>query len=478
MVVCYWLVMLITGTDLLDSSLLTAAIAFGLLSIKAAGGIKTAPGLLNFVLILKFVLIAVTLKALTWQASDSLLRAPHTTCEVMAVGFFALFLGSAIYGYSTKLKGLVSDVMDSQMYLMLAIVFSVICLGSTIAILIFQTSYDTNLSGGLWGVAHQFEVTTSFCVVPAMYYAWSSGSKRFLSHPLVVAILLVELAIGVASTTKQGMMEPLLCYLGVGFIRYGMRSKVVWGLVAAGAFCYTTIVYPYSQYVRNHGGRDGSIQERLQVIKEVFFEVSTDSDFRNVAETSTGSDDSYLGKDSLRPISRLAMIGEADRLIAATDETQSYTGWETITNGLKLMVPSFLIADKPTSGGGNFLGHIAGDLAPDDMATQVSYGIMANLYNAFGLTGVLVGTTIFISIFYYTMRIWFAHPDLSPGPYGSTIWYLLMGMLYEHGLVEAPIGNMLPALINTSSIVVLVYLSGFLVSILRNRRVTGVAVYR
>ena len=142
------------------------------------------------------------------------------------------------------------------------------------------------------------------------------------------------------------------------------------------------------------------------------------------------------------------------------------------------MVPSFLIADKPTSGGGNFLGHIAGDLAPDDMATQVSYGIMANLYNAFGLTGVLFGTTIFISIFYYTMRIWFAKPDLSPGPYGSTIWYLLMGMLYEHGLVEAPIGNMLPALINTSSIVVLVYLSGFLVSILRNRRVTGVAVYR
>jgi len=470
-------VLLITGTDLLDSSLLAAAIAFGFLSIGAAGGIKTAPGLLNFVLILKFVLIAVTLKALTWQASDSLLKAPHTTCEVMAVGFFSLYLGSAAYGYVTKIKGLVTDVVDSQMYLVLAIVFSVVCLGSTIIILIFQTSYDTNLSGGLWGVAHQFEVTTSFCVVPAMYYAWSSGSKRFLSHPLVLAILFVQIAIGIALTTKQGMMEPLLCYLGVGFIRYGMRSKLVWGLAATGGLCYTTIVYPYSQYVRSHGGRDGTLQERLETIQEVFFSVSTDSDFRKVAEASTGSDDSYLGKYSLRPISRLAMIGEADRLIAATDETQSYTGWETITNGLKLMVPSFLIADKPTSGGGNFLGHIAGDLAPDDMSTQVSYGIMANLYNAFGLTGVLFGTGFFICIFYYSLRVWFAHPDLSSGPWGSSIWYLLLGMLFEHGLVEASIGNTLPAIFNLSAVVGLVYVSKFLVSLLRNRRVTGVPTY-
>jgi hypothetical protein len=473
--VCYWLVLLVTGTDLVDSSLLTVAITFGLLSIDAAGGIKTTPGLLNFVLILKFILIAVTIKALTWQPSDSILRAPHTTCEVMAVGFFALYLGSWIYRYATKIKGLVTDVTDSQLYLVLTIVFSVACLGSTIAVLIFQTSYDTNLSGGFWGIAHQFEVTTSFCVVPAMYYAWSSGSKQFLSHPLVLSILLIELAIGVALTTKQGMMEPMLCYLAVGFIRYGWRSKAVWGIVAFGGLCYLLIVYPYSQYVRNHGGRDGTLQERLQTIQDVFFSVSTDADFRDAAESSTAFGENYLGKESLRPISRFAMIGEADRLIAATDDTQSYTGWETITNGLKLMVPSFLIADKPTSGGGNFLGHIAGDLAPDDTSTQVSYGIMANLYNAFGLTGVLVGTVIFISIFYYVLRIWFATPDLSFSPWGSSIWYVLLGMLFEHSLVEAPIGNILPALLNLSAVVALVFASKFLLSLLRRRQAPAAA---
>jgi hypothetical protein len=164
------------------------------------------------------------------------------------------------------------------------------------------------------------------------------------------------------------------------------------------------------------------------------------------------------------------MIGEADRLIAATDSTQSYTGWETIINGLRLMVPSFMMADKPTSGGGNFLGHIVGELAPDDMTTQVSYGFMANLYNAFGLYGVLFGTIIFIAIFYYVIRIWFATPDLTRGPWGSTIWYVLLGMYFEHSLIEAPLGNDFPVLLNISVVVGLIYVSRLLASFLTAKR--------
>ena len=463
--------MLVTGTDILNATMLAGAIAFGLMSIDAAGGIKTAPGLLNFALILKFLLIAIVLKTFTWQASDSNLQTPRKTCEVMLVGFFALYAGSLIYRYATKVHGLVRDVTDSNMYLALAIVFSVACLGSSFLLLLFQTNFTESLSGGFWGVAHQLMQASSFCVVPAMYYAWSSGSKRFMSHPLVVTILAAQTLFGIASTTKQGMMEPLLCYLGVGVIRYGLRSKIVWSIVGVGAFLYVSIVYPYSQYVRDHGGRLGSLAERLEVIQEVFLNVSTDADYRSMIDSKISTGETYLNKDGLRPISRLAMIGEADRLIAATDETQSYTGWETIIYGIKLMVPSFLMADKPTSGGGNLLGHIVGELAQDDLTTQVSYGFMANLYNAFGLIGVLFGTIIFISVFYYVLRLWFATPSLEFGAWGSTIWYLLLGMLYEHALIEAPIGNILPSMvILLSAVVGLVFIARFSVSLFENRR--------
>jgi hypothetical protein len=190
-----------------------------------------------------------------------------------------------------------------------------------------------------------------------------------------------------------------------------------------------------------------------------------------MVDSKISNGETYLDREDLRPLSRLAMIGEADRLIAATDATQSYTGWETISNGIKLMAPSFLVADKPTSGGGNFLGHIAGDLASNDLTTQVSYGFMANLYNAFGLYGVFFGTIIFISLFYYSLRLWFATPDLNFSPWGSTIWYLLLAMLYEHSLIESPIGNMLPSVvIGMTAMVGLILGSKFLASLFEPRR--------
>ena len=468
--VCYWLMMLITGTDIWDACLLTVAVAFGLMSVTAGGGIKTVPGLLNFVLILKFILIAVVLKTVTFQAADSNLRAPRTTAWVMAVGFFGLYIGTVIFRYVTKIKGVVKGVNDAGVYLWLTIVFSIACLGSMFLVLMFQNSYEDALLGGFWGIAHQFETTASFCIVPAMYYAWSSGSKKFMSHPLVLSIFIANLALGLAATTKQGLMEPVLCYLSVGFIRYGFRSKAVWSIMAAGGFFYVSIVYPYSQYVRSHGGRNGTFSERLEAIQEVFFSVATDSSFRQSVDSQVSNGDSYLGRQSLEPISRLAMMGEADRLIAATDETQSYTGWDTIVNGLELMVPRFIADLKPGAGVGNILGHIGGELAPDDFSTQISYGFMANLYNAFGLNGVLIGTIIFMAIFYYVIRLWFGESDLTLTPWGGSIWYLLMGLCFEHGLVEGPVANDLPAFINLSATVGLIFISIFLASFFGNRR--------
>ena len=105
------------------------------------------------------------------------------------------------------------------------------------------------------------------------------------------------------------------------------------------------------------------------------------------------------------------MVGEADRLGSATERQQAFTGWETITWGFKLLTPSFLYAKKPTMEAGNYLGHIVGDIGPSDTETQVSYGVMANLYNAFSFIGVLVGTLVFFAGFYYWIRTFLGNRD-------------------------------------------------------------------
>ncbi len=457
---------MMTGTDPVNAGLFTIAILFGLLAMQVAGGYRTVPGILNLVLLSKFLLFAVILKSVTWQAMDSQLRAPRATAEVMALGFIGLFLGTWLYRASMHPPGLVGEVTTARTYLALTLVFLVCCFLSAFVVLVFATSYDLELTGGLWGVAHNLAGLSSFCIVPAMYYAWSSGSKRFLSHPLVLTILSLQIVYGIMSTTKQGVMEPLLCFFSVGFIRYGWRNKTLWSLVAAGLVFYSSIVYPYSQYVRDHGGRDGDLASRLEAIEEVFFNVSTSSDYRDMVETKIYYGEPYLGKDALAPYSRMAMVGEADRLIAATDATQSYTGWETILLGLKLMVPSFILPDKPLSGGGNYLGHVAGDVADFDKTTQISYGVMANLFNAFSLKGVLLGSILFFAVFYYAIRFWYRDPTLTFGPFGSTIWYILLAMSYEHSLIEAPIGNLLPGLISSALVVSLVFAAKLLASLL------------
>ena len=463
-VIASWLMQMMTGTDAINAVAFSCAIFFGLLAVHVAGGFKTITGLLNLVMISKFLLFALVIKTVTWQALDSHLKAPRATAEVMALGFMGLFIGTWLYRRVPRPPGMVADVATSRNYLAITISFLFFSLVSGVAKLIFATSYITDLRGGLWGFAQNLSTLSAFAVVPAMYYAWSSGAKRFLSHPLVLGILMLELAYGIASTTKQSAMEPLVCYAGVGFIRYGLKSKAVWALVAAGLVFYTTILYPYSQYVRDHGGRDGDLASRLEVIKEVFFSVSTNSDFRNMVETTISGHETYLGKESLDSYSRLAMVGEADRLIASTDATQSYTGWETIVMGLELMVPSFIYPDKPLSAGGNLLAHIAGDVADDDQTTQVSYGVMAGLFNSFALPGVFWGSILFFGLLYYSLQVWYRNAVLNFEPYGSSIWYILLTIQFQHSLVEAPVGNLLPTFLNTGLMVAPVILTAKLLA--------------
>ena len=134
---------------------------------------------------------------------------------------------------------------------------------------------------------------------------------------------------------------------------------------------------------------------------EILSGMLTDASFRSsIDENIAASKEGYLHLKSLAPFDRFAMVGLADALIAGTDES-GFTGWETITWGFKLMVPSFIYPDKPIYPASNYLAHIANEVSDDDYTTQVSYGIMANFYNAFSFPGVFIGTAVFIGGFYY-----------------------------------------------------------------------------
>jgi hypothetical protein len=447
------------GTGVYVACLFSLAILFGLYSVWAAGGLLTGFGALNAILVAKFLMIGIVLKMLIQDPADKNLLSPESTAAVMAIGFLGLLLGTvAQRALPSPRVPLIPEVDGSRMYLALTIVFLAVGYGAYLIALRADLSGAGLQTGGILGIARVFSSLRFFSIVLALYFAWSSGSRRFMTHPLVVAVLLVGVLDGIFSTSKLGAMETLIFYMLVGASRYGLRDKRLLALGAMGIFYYAAIIYPYSQYVRSHGGREGGLAERFAAIKDVFERVATNRDFRgDILATAEDSNGSYLDNETLKPFGRLAMVGEADKLVAATIERQAWSGWETITWGFKLAVPSFIDPDKPVLPPGNYLAHIAGEVGDGDLTTQVSYGVMANFFNAFAYPGVLVGTSVFFCGFYYLLYLLFGNPRWSSQPLGSTVWFLFIVTTFQHSLVEESVAGLIADVLNIAIVVLALY---------------------
>ena len=333
--ITYFVAQLATGTSVSVASLFSLAILFGLYSVWAAGGLFTAVGALNAILIAKFLLIGIVLKIMMWDPADKNLLAADSTAAVMAIGFLGLWIGTSIQRHLPAPRDpFMPQFTDPRMYFALTLVFLVLGYSGYAVGLSPDLAGEGIQTGGALGIARVFGGLKSFAIVPALFYAWARQSSRFMTHPLPLLVLSIGIVGGIFSTAKLEAMEPLVFWLLVGSLRYGLRDKRILIVGAMAALYYAAIVYPYSQYVRNHGGRQGSLSVRLSSMKDALWLVVTDNGFRKtVLEKGEDINSSYLGNETLRPFGRLAMVGQADRLVAATIQQQSWTGWYTVKRG-------------------------------------------------------------------------------------------------------------------------------------------------
>ena len=439
----------------------TIAILFGLLAVFAGGGLGSAFGCLNAILISKFLLFGIAIKIALLQPADSNLSAPQTTALVMAIGFFGVFIGTLLQSRIACPGSLSLDrPYSDRMLLSLSIILFVLSYSGYLCSMIPSTQGEGLQTGGWLGIARSLGSLKSLSVVPPMLYLWRKGTNSWMTHPVILALVAWAAVVGIFSTSKQDAMEPLVLYVLVGFLRYGWREIRLWALVSAAVVYYATIIFPYSQYVRFAGGREGTFQQRAEVTNDVFWRITGNQEFRSTIAERVSKGQSYFGMTSLAPFGRLAMVAEADRLIAATERQQAFTGWETITWGFKLATPSFLYPDKPIYGAGNYLAHIAGEVSSSDTSTQVSYGVMANWYNAFSYTGVLVGTPLFFAGFYYWFRMFLGEGRWERVPTISALWFLWLVASFQHGIVEATFSDLVASLFLPLVIAILCAIAG------------------
>jgi hypothetical protein len=438
---------LLVGTGVLVAFLFAAAILFGLLAVLAGGGLKSALGCLNAVLIVKFLIFGMTIKLLFLaDPVDATLRAPETTATVMALGFAGLLAGTYLQSRIACTSQLsMNRPISDAMLLSFAMVFAALTYFAYFAEMMRSAGGAGVQTGGWLGLARSVSALKTFSIIPPMLYLWRKNTRLWMTHPVVLGVLAWGTIVGIFSTSKEDAIEPLAFYLLVGFMRYGLRNIRLWSLVAAGLAYYSLIVFPYSQYVRHNGGREGSISQRAQVTRDTFVQMITDPNFRSTTAEKVSAT-GYFAEPSMAPFNRLAMVGEADRLIAASEQQGSFTGWETITWGFKLLTPSILLPDKPVFEAGNYLGHIVGEVNSSDTTTQISYGLMANFYNAFGLAGVFLGTTIFFGGFYYWIRVFLGDARWDGLPSTSGLWFIWVIATFEHSIAESAVSGMIASL--------------------------------
>ena len=454
----YWLGQLLTGTNVAVASLFAVAILFGILSIFAGGGLRSAFGCLNAILIGKFLLFGIAIKILLLEPADGPLAAPRTTAWVMAIGFAGLWLGTWLQSrFSCPEVLSLNRPFSDRMLLAFSIVLFVTSYLGYFAALIPSTQGAGVQTGGWLGIARAFGALMSFAIVPPMLYLWRTKTHRWMTHPVILIILAWSATVGIFSTNKQEAMEPLAFYFLTGFLRYGFRDMRLWSVVSLGAVYYAMIVFPYSQYVRYAGGREGTFEQRIQITKDTFWRVTSDPQFRSTVSDRV-SKPNYFNQGPLSPFGRLAMVGEADILIAATEGQRAFTGWETIGWGFKLLTPSFLYPGKPVYEAGNYLGHVAGDVGRTDFTTQISYGVMANLYNAFSYAGVLVGMPLFFAGFYYWIRLFLGEAMWDGMPTASTLWFMWIIASFQHSIVESSLSGLIASL-SFPFVLVLLYLA-------------------
>jgi len=436
----------LTGTDPVVALLLGIAMTAGLAAVAAAGGTRTLLGILNLALIGKFLLFGVTLKILVREPVDLNLEAPVETSLAMATGFVGVLLASAVQKFLPQPRRWLIPRLDRpDLYLVAAAVCFLI--GYPAWYIGFASGFGgENKVGGLLGILRTAGLLRHVTVPAIMLFLWSRGSNRFLSHPAVVVLSMVAVLVGVFSTAKQDILAPLLGILLVTYLRYGIWYRPTWVGAGVVVILYSALIYPYSQFVRFEGGRDGGLTERAEAAYRVMSTLVTDADFRQslldqnkVWAASTGA---FFDNPILRNTERFTMVREADRLIAATKASQSFTGWRTITWGMQMLAPRFLFPDKPAYGPGNFLAHEAGGiLSDDDDTTQISFGFMANLYNAFGILGVTLGSALLVLAFYKLLML------CVPNVLAFNLWGVLFAMEFQHGLIEYPIGSLIAALV-------------------------------
>jgi hypothetical protein len=427
-----FIIQMLEGTDLYFCIGTSFFILIATLAFNAAGGLTRASGAYVFFYSVLVVLIGLCYKAYLGEPAQKNLSDPRTDIEAYVGSIAAMYAAVVVSRRFARKRGLLQDVLkaeDMQLASVGCMIFGALA-GFGIALLGESASQLQSAFGQL------NQLIPLGIIIGVIYEIRSSRGTRCSNFYIVLGTAYMFF-LGAIGFSKQGMLEPLFCWLlPVWALRYRLSAIQIASCCLV-VFIFFHYLVPYSQYGRGLVPEKATLSQTIAIGANLLAHpVETRTDY--LKEEAL---DVYKGNKGLNSYydspqgfwERLQMISVDDALTNFTDQGHVF-GVLPIEWGFINIVPHFIWPNKPGANLGNMYAHeITGEAQGEgDLSTGISFSPTAESYH--------IGK--WIGIFVYAPLLWFMFFfvfDSLLGDLRSTPWGLLAIVLISHMAPESGI---------------------------------------
>jgi hypothetical protein len=434
------LLQLLSGTQAVFAELIFLMVVLAGMAVNLLGGLRTLGGFCVAVVALKTVVISQVVKVVLWEPAHTRLENPVITAGVLVAGMIGI-CAAALLSRPIQFRRSFLQPDNRREFLRTAAVLTYLCGSvSVVGTMVLGGSGEGVIRvGGLVGLFRQFSFFLGLSAAfSTAHVVVATGGRRCLSWFNAIPSFTL-FSYGVLTSSKEAIFDPFLFLVltAIAF-RFRFRTAHFAGLVAV-ALLANFVFFPFAQMARSATrGYDfaDTVKETGRFIGKNFGSSENVADFLDeFEEQEQVYADSRYYDGAFGLLERVSLIKAVDLLVTAT-LNEGHSGWETVTHGLRMLLPRAINPHKPAIGTGNFLGQKTRLLDEDDLGTQVSFGFIADGFSSFGWPGAvlipLLVTFTFFTVFKFLI-----------GPVDQNVWCAYFFCLFQHQFTEQTISAMI-----------------------------------
>jgi hypothetical protein len=405
-------------------------------AFNAAGGLTRAAGAYVFFYSALVVIVGICYKAFLGEPAQTNLLAPKTDIAVYVGSITAMYVAVvASRRFSRKTALLENILKEEDMYRASigCIVFGAIA-GFGIALL-GQSGRAIQSAFGQLNVLIPIGI-----ILGVTYEIRRSGGTR-CTNTVVLIGTAYFFCLGTIGFSKQGMIQPLFCWLlPIWALRYRLSYLQIGGIFLA-TFVVFYYLTPFAQYGRGQVEEDATFSTRMAVAYNLLSHPETTRQLYLKGEEEA----SYQGARDLSSYfntpqglwERLQMITPDDALNNYTNQGHTF-GLLPIFYGFVDVVPHFIWPNKPGANLGNMYAHEINGVAQGegDVTTGISFSPSGEAYHLEGWAGIFILAPLMWFMLFFVFDSLLG--DLRRTPWGMLIVALLAHSAPEGGLSYIP----------------------------------------